>query len=63
MKRIIVCVAIALAVLGAPRAWAQSASSEGDDGKPWVRLVFIVPVSAALGYGAVYARRRFRRDG
>ncbi len=63
MRRIVVGCVIVLAVCCAPRAWAQEGSSGGGGGKPWVRLVLIVPVSAAIGYGALYARRRFRRDG
>jgi hypothetical protein len=70
MKRVLAAIAVAVLVLLAvpgPRANAQSPppvttdTTSDDGGRPWGRLAIFVPVSLALGAGAVYGRR-FARD-
>jgi hypothetical protein len=72
MKRVLAAVGLVVVVLLAapgPRSDAQSpapVTSEtdtDDEGRPWGRLAIFVPVSLALGAGAIYGRRLGRNRG
>jgi hypothetical protein len=76
MKRLLAAIAIALALSSVtPIAFAQdappappasidpSATDDESTDKPWGRLAIFIPVSAALGVGAVYGRRIARERG
>lgn len=71
MRRALSALVVALvlaACAGAGRVHAQSpapATTEVDDGdaKPWGRLLIFVPLSIAIGAGAMYGLRFARQRG
>ncbi len=63
-------VAVFVLLVAPMHSYAQSpapetteATSDDDDGRPWGRLAIFIPVSLALGAGAVYGRRLARDRG
>lgn len=72
MRRVLAAAVFALFVVVAapgPDASAQTAppvtteSTDDGGGKPWGRLAIFVPLSIAIGAGAVYGRRTARDRG
>ena len=57
MKRLAAFAVFTFVLLSGPAALAQSS---GGSGKPWIRLVIIIPASTAIGVGAAYLRRRMK---
>ena len=60
-----ICVLFALpAVAAHAQSPAPAAETTDDDGgRPWGRLAIFIPLSVAIGAGAIYARRAARDRG